>query len=61
MMSALPDQEAENGPSPFSRVELERLLDWYKALGACHDVVFSDDRLADKIGRELARLRASHR
>jgi hypothetical protein len=60
-MSALADQEAENGASAFSRVELERLLDWYKALGACHDVVPSDDRLADKIGREIARLRSSRR
>lgn len=60
-MSAFADQEIENGTSPFSRVELERMLDWYKALGACHDVVPSDDRLADKIGGELARLRGSRR
>jgi hypothetical protein len=58
-MSAFADRQVEKGTSPFSGAELERLLDWYKALGACHDVVPSDDRLADKIGRELARLRAS--
>ena len=42
----------------FTRVELERLLEWYRALPVCHDVVPRDHDLAEKIALELAKLRA---
>lgn len=42
----------------FTGAELERLLEWYRALPVCHDVVPRDDALAEKIALELARLRA---
>jgi len=41
----------------FTRVELERMLDWYRALPACRDVVSRDDELGDKIALELVRSR----
>jgi hypothetical protein len=41
----------------FSRVELERMLEWYRALPVCHDVVSRDDELADRIALEIAKLR----
>jgi hypothetical protein len=41
----------------FTISELERMLDWYRALPLCHDVVPRDDELADKIAIEIARLR----
>lgn len=40
----------------FTRVELERVLEWYRALPFCHDVVPRDDELADRIALELAKL-----
>jgi hypothetical protein len=42
----------------FTAAELERLLDWYRALPHCHNVVPCDDALADRIALELAKLRA---
>ncbi len=33
------------------------MLDWYRALPVCHDVVPRDDELADRIALELAKLR----
>jgi hypothetical protein len=42
----------------FTAAELERMLDWYRALPHCHNVVPRDDALADKIALELAKLRA---
>jgi hypothetical protein len=42
----------------FTSAELERMLDWYRALPACHDIVPRDDELADKIAIELTKLRA---
>jgi hypothetical protein len=41
----------------FTAAELERMLDWYRALPLCHDVVPRDDQLADKIALEIAKLR----
>jgi hypothetical protein len=41
----------------FTASELERMLDWYRALPLCHDVVPRDDELADKIALEIAKLR----
>jgi len=41
----------------FTRAELERLLEWYRALPLCHDVVPRDDELGEKIAIELAKLR----
>jgi hypothetical protein len=41
----------------FTRAELERMLDWYRALPLCHNVVRRDDELADKIALEIAKLR----
>jgi hypothetical protein len=41
----------------FTRVELERMLEWYRALPVCHDVVPRDDELADRIALELEKLR----
>jgi hypothetical protein len=38
----------------FTAAELERLLDWYRALPLCHDVVPRDDELADKIAHQIA-------
>jgi hypothetical protein len=41
----------------FTASELERMLDWYRALPLCHDVVPRDDELADKIALAIAKLR----
>jgi hypothetical protein len=41
----------------FTAAELERILDWYRALPLCHDVVPRDDELAEKIALQIARLR----
>jgi len=41
----------------FTAADLERMLDWYRALPLCHDVVPRDDELADKIAVEISRLR----
>ena len=41
----------------FTSVELERMLDWYRALPLCHDVVRADDELADKIALQIAKQR----
>jgi hypothetical protein len=41
----------------FTVAELERMLDWYRALPHCHNVVPRDDDLADKIALQLAMLR----
>jgi len=41
----------------FTAAELQRMLDWYRALGLCHDVVPRDNELADKIAREVAKVR----
>lgn len=41
----------------FTTVELERMLDWYRTLPLCHDVVPRDDELARKIAHTLAKLR----
>jgi hypothetical protein len=38
----------------FTPAELERMLDWYRALPVCHDVVPPDDELADKIAFQIA-------
>jgi hypothetical protein len=43
----------------FTAAELERMLDWYRALPLCHDVVPRDDELADKIAIQIVRLRAN--
>jgi hypothetical protein len=41
----------------FTASELERMLDWYRALPLCHDVVPRDNELADKIALvEIAKL-----
>jgi hypothetical protein len=42
----------------FTAAELARMLDWYRALPLCHDVVPRDDELADKIALQIAKLRA---
>ena len=44
----------------FTAAELERMLDWYRALPLCHDVVPPDDELADKIALEIAKQRVRH-
>jgi hypothetical protein len=41
----------------FTAAELERILDWYRALPVCHNVVPRDDVLADKVALEIAKLR----
>jgi hypothetical protein len=41
----------------FTAAELERMLDWYRRLPLCHDVVPRDDELAEKIALRLAGLR----
>jgi hypothetical protein len=41
----------------FTTAELERMLDWYRTLPLCHDVVPRDDELARKIALKLAELR----
>ena len=41
----------------FTAAELERLLDWYRRLPFCHNVLPRDDELADKIALQLSRLR----
>lgn len=41
----------------FTAAELERMLDWYRRLPVCHNVVRRDDELADKIALQLASLR----
>jgi hypothetical protein len=41
----------------FTAAELERMLDWYRALPLCHDFVPRDDELAVKIAVEVAELR----
>jgi hypothetical protein len=46
-------------PHTFTAAELERMLDWYRALPLCHDVVPRDDDLADKIAHQIAKLRAN--
>jgi hypothetical protein len=45
------------GTQTFTAAELERMLDWYRALRYCHNVVPRDDELADKISLEIAKLR----
>jgi hypothetical protein len=45
----------------FTAAELERMLDWYRALPWCHDVVPRDDELASKIALQIARLRTQAR
>ena len=45
----------------FAASELERMLDWYRALPWCHDVLPRDDELADKIARQIATLRRHSR
>jgi hypothetical protein len=42
----------------FTRAELERMLEWYRALPVCHDVAPRDEELADRIALELAKLRS---
>jgi hypothetical protein len=41
----------------FTTAELERMLDWYRALPVCRDVVPRNDELADKIAHQIARQR----
>jgi hypothetical protein len=41
----------------FTTAELTRMLDWYRALPVCHDVVPLDDELADKIALQIVKLR----
>ena len=41
----------------FTVAELERLLDWFQGLRACHGDVPRDHELADKVALELAKLR----
>jgi hypothetical protein len=41
----------------FTTAELERMLEWYRALPWCHNVVPRDDELADKIALQIAKLR----
>jgi hypothetical protein len=43
----------------FTAVELERMLDWYRRLPLCHNVVPRDDELADKIALQIAQPRAN--
>jgi hypothetical protein len=43
----------------FTAAELERMLDWYRRLPLCHNVVPLDDELADKIGLQIAKLRTN--
>jgi hypothetical protein len=43
----------------FTVAELERMLDWYRRLPLCHNVVPRDDELADKIALQIAKLRAN--
>jgi hypothetical protein len=43
----------------FTVAELERMLDWYRRLPVCHNVVPRDDKLADKIALQIAKLRAN--
>jgi hypothetical protein len=42
----------------FTAAELQRLLDWFQGLRLCHSDVPRDYELADKIARELAKLRS---
>lgn len=53
-MAAIQEPQASQ---TFTRAELERVLDWYRALPVCNDVVPRDDELADRIALELAKLR----
>ena len=53
-MTAIQEPQASQ---TFPRAELERVLDWYRALPVCNDVVSRDDELADRIALELAKLR----
>ena len=39
----------------FTLAELERLLDWFQGLRACHGDVPRDYELADKVALELAK------
>jgi carbon monoxide dehydrogenase subunit G len=43
----------------FTAAELERMLDWYRALPLCHNVVSADDELAHKVALQIGALRAS--
>jgi hypothetical protein len=43
----------------FTAAELERMLDWYRRLPFCHNVVPRDDELAEKIALQIAKLRAN--
>lgn len=44
-------------PDSFTVVELERLLDWFRGLRLCRADVPRDYELAEKVARELAKLR----
>ena len=44
----------------FTVAELERLLDWYRRLPLCHNVVLCDDELADQVARQIAKLRTKN-
>jgi hypothetical protein len=44
-------------PHIFTAAELERMLDWYRALPLCYEVDPRDDELADQVAREIAKLR----
>jgi hypothetical protein len=42
----------------FTAAELERILDWYRALPLCHNVVPADDELAHKVALQIVKLHA---
>jgi hypothetical protein len=44
-------------PPTFTATELERMLDWYRALPLCYEVDPRDDELADQVAVEIAKLR----